>query len=454
MVEDGRDSSRTQGVSRRTALAAAVGGAVAALAPGSAAGRAAAAPGPNAAQFFSDPSLNFQALFALSAAAYGASAPGEVLEVFNRVHARGDTYRAYYEEFLAEGLRLKDLGDRAARSRRRVTARDSYLRAATYLDQALYFVLASSSPSRAQEGRVYREMEACFAAAVTRLDPPAERVSIPYERRRPLPGWLLMPPGPRVRRPTLILNNGSDAQNVDFIPTMGLATLGRGWNALIFEGPGQGSNLFLHNMPFRPDWENVVRPIVSWLRRRPEVDPRRISLFGTSFGGYLVPRAAAFEHRLAAVAVDPGVTDAFVSWSGHLPAQLLTLLRQRRRDAFDRLWAESQPFLTATERFDIAKRAEIYGAVSFYDQMQLAQRFVLTPEVARRVSAPAIIVQAELEDFFPGQSKVLNDWMRAKRSLVTFTVAEGAQYHCEPMAPALRNDVVLDWLEANLRPTR
>ena len=31
-----------------------------------------------------------------------------------------------------------------------------------------------------------------------------------------------------------------------------------------------------------------------------------------------------------------------------------------------------------------------------------------------------------------------------------FTAAEGADGHCEPMAPTLRNARVFDWLEATL----
>ena len=131
---------------------------------------------------------------------------------------------------------------------------------------------------------MYREMESAFAAAAARFAPAFKRVSIPYGRR-PLPGWLLTPPGARTRRPTIILNNGSDAQNIDLFVAGGMAAVERGWNALIFEGPGQGSNLFVHNIPFRPDWEKVITPIVTWLRQRPEVDRRRITLFGSSFGG-------------------------------------------------------------------------------------------------------------------------------------------------------------------------
>lgn len=42
--------------------------------------------------------------------------------------------------------------------------------------------------------------------------------------------------------------------------------------------------------------------------------------------------------------------------------------------------------------------------------------------------------------------------MKAPRTLIKFTVAEGAEYHCEPMAPQLRNERVFDWLETHAKP--
>jgi hypothetical protein len=53
-------------------------------------------------------------------------------------------------------------------------------------------------------------------------------------------------------------------------------------------------------VPLRPDWENVITPVVDYLLARPEADPARIVLTGLSLGGYLAPRAATAEHRLAA----------------------------------------------------------------------------------------------------------------------------------------------------------
>src|SRR5947209_4960467 len=74
----------------------------------------------------------------------------------------------------------------------------------------------------------------------------------------------------------------------------GAAALERGYNALIFEGPGQGSMLFERRVPFRPDWEAVITPLVDFLRARPDVNAAKIALIGVSFGGVLTPRAVAF----------------------------------------------------------------------------------------------------------------------------------------------------------------
>jgi len=49
-------------------------------------------------------------------------------------------------------------------------------------------------------------------------------------------------------------------------------------------------------VPFRPDWEAVVTPVLDVALQRPEVDPGRIAIAGRSFGGYLAPRSASVEH--------------------------------------------------------------------------------------------------------------------------------------------------------------
>jgi hypothetical protein len=404
-----------------------------------------------AATFFNEPALNFEMLFVLGAAGYGAAETGETLAAFDRIHGRGDKLSVVYDEFHKLGRELKARGDRERKAGNKVSARSCYLRASMYLDQALFYTLASKKPTRVHEGQAWREMEAAWAGAGALFEPAFEPVRIPYKGTT-LPGWFLSPGG-KGKRPTIILNNGSDAQNIDMFVYGGAAALERGWNALIFEGPGQGSNLFVKSIPFVPDWETVVTPVVDFVRSRPEVDKRRVCLAGQSFGGYLTPRAAAYEHRLAGLVPDPGVTDPFYSWSSSL-GELLPLLNSGAKDEFNKFFDGFRKGLGEFEGFGIDKRIEIYGDGSAYDQIKLAQKFVLTPEDARRITAPTAILSPELEQFFPGQAKTLNGWMKAKRELIKFTIAEGAEYHCEPMAPQLRNERVYDWLERNMEPVK
>jgi dienelactone hydrolase len=438
------------------ALAAGAAGALVGV-PGVAAGAAKPAPGAKkekraAAVFFKDEALNFQMLFALGGAGYGASEVGEVLAAFDRIHAKGDSLGATYEEFLRLGRRTRVQADKERAAGRTASARGSYLRAAMYLDQALFYTLASKTPTRHQEGVVYTEMEGAFAKAAALFQPRFEPVRIPWSGGT-MPGWLLGPGG-QGKRPTVILNNGSDAQNIDMYVYGGAAALERGWNALILEGPGQGSNLFLRSEPFIPDWERVITPVVDFLRARPEVDRRRISLVGQSFGGFLTARAAAHEHRLAGLVPDPGVHDPFLDWQQELPPSLLKLLGEGKAAEFDRIWDQIPSQLSAADAFGVAKRSEIYGNGGGYEKMSNASRFVMQRAEARQITAPVAICSPELENFFPGQPETMHKWLGAQSTLLKFTVAEGAEYHCEPMAPQLRNERVFDWLETNARPLK
>jgi dipeptidyl aminopeptidase/acylaminoacyl peptidase len=100
------------------------------------------------------------------------------------------------------------------------------------------------------------------------------------------------------------------------------AALERGYNCLAFDGPGQGGVLRQREVPFRPDWEAVVTPVLDFALKRPEVDPERIALMGRSFGGYLAPRAASAEHRLAALVADPGQFDLFEAAMSRVPQEM------------------------------------------------------------------------------------------------------------------------------------
>ena len=91
---------------------------------------------------------------------------------------------------------------------------------------------------------------------------------------------------------------------------------------LAFDGPGQGAALLQRGLVLRPDWENVVAPVVDYALTRPEVDPARIALIGLSLGAHLAPRAASVEHRLAACIADCGAFDLYAGFLARLPGPL------------------------------------------------------------------------------------------------------------------------------------
>ena len=407
--------------------------------------------------FFSDPDLNFEVLFALGGVGYGAGETGEIIATINQIQAAGPSYQTYFDSFVDMGTRVAALADGALRSGHRASARSAYLRAAQYFDQALYFVLGTSTP--AAEPAVYAAMQRQWDLATKLMDPPFERVAIPYESTT-LPGYFLKPDGSGLRRPTVIVNNGSDAQFVDVYAWGGAAGLERGYNVVLFEGPGQGSMLFERGIGFRPDWEHVITPIVDWLHTRPDVDTDRIGLTGWSFCGQSVIRAAAFEHRLGAVCADPGIVNAWLAW----PPSIRSLFTPTAtRAEVDAVWTnEIVPHtVEPSDRFGFAKRSEIYGPTylaaaragrlfpSLWDFGQTAMRYDCG-DVVDRVRTPVLVVNYELENFYPGGARSLYDALGGHKTLVTLTAADGAEYHDAPMAPQRRNQVVFDWLDATL----
>jgi alpha/beta hydrolase family protein len=451
--------ARMADLRRRDVLAgAALGAGALGLAACATAPPSSASPSPAGGRLFAQPDLDFSASFALGEAAYGASEVGEVLAAVERINAAGASYQTFVDGFTALARRVSAEGDAALRAGRRISARGASLRAAHYHKQALYFVLGTSHA--ADEAGVYRAMQTQWHRAAGLFDPPLERVEIPYEGST-LPGYFLTPDRSGRARATVILNNGSDAQNVDLWAYGGAAALGRGYNALIFEGPGQGAMLFERQVPFRPDWEQVVMPVVDFLVARRDVDARRLAIIGWSMGGGMAARAAAFEPRLAAVCCDPGVGDV---WAAFPPA-LQAMAGAGDKDVVNGLWrTRVLPDLSPVERFTLMKRCAMFhrgfhdearaGRISgdFHDFAQTVQRFRYIDSIDR-ITAPVLVTRYELEHTNPaGTAQQVYDRLRARKTLVTFTAAEGAGAHDAPFAPQRRNATIFDWLDDTLKP--
>ncbi|MFG2029968.1 alpha/beta hydrolase family protein [Streptomyces sp. NPDC048825] len=401
-------------------------------------------------QLFTDPALNFAALLALGGAGFGSSEVGEVLTAVNAINAAGADQQTFTAEFRRWGDRLT-----ATATRHPQTRRSRSLRAAQYYDQALFFVLGSDTPGDEEE--LYLAGRRSWDTFARLCTPAATTDQVPYEGGTSIPVWFFRPDTSGRARPTVILTNGSDGQNVDMWTYGVSAALARGWNALVYDGPGQGQLLFVDQVVFTPRWERVVSPLVDWLERRRDVDERRIALTGLSMGGDLAPRAAAFERRIAALAAMPGVLSP---WLG-FPPELRSIVSPDKAET-NRIWNEEVvPELSPEEAATIEKRVEPFSIPAmlaarqgriFTDFWTPAQRIMALDitGIVGRIKCPTLVLDYDDEQFYPGQPRAFYELLRAPKDFQLLTAATGAQLHCSPMAPQQHCELVFDWLEDTL----
>lgn len=251
---------------------------------------------------------------AMGYAPYGGADIGECLAIADRTR-RVDAV-SWYEEWSTLASRLVGTAQHSLDTGDRVSARSAYFRASNYFRTAGLFLLQAPVDARLKVART-GEVDA-FRRGAALLDLPPEVFTAAYDDGT-LPCYFFPAADDGKAHPTIILTTGYDGSAEELYFANGVAALQRGYNVLAFEGPGQGSMLIEHGIPMRPDWENVVTPIVDALLRRPDVDPDAISLIGLSLGGYLAPRAASAEHRLAACVSDCGPCDLFAAAISRVP---------------------------------------------------------------------------------------------------------------------------------------
>ena len=73
-------------------------------------------------------------------------------------------------------------------------------------------------------------------------------------------------------------------------------------------------------------------------------------------------------------------------------------------------------------------------------------------EVVDRVTAPTLVSAYEYDQYVvpSSQATMVYEKLFGRKQYAYFTAAEGAQYHCAPMAPQTRNQVVYDWLDRTM----
>lgn len=381
---------------------------------------------------------------AFGAASYGASEFGEVLST---ARIQSGSYDSWHEEWNRTAERVaSEAADQLARGHR-ISARDSFLRAATYHRASEFFL--HGNPRDPRIASAYRKSVECYEACARLFEPSIEPVEIPYEHTT-LPGYFHRVDASDRERPLLIIHSGFDGSAQEVHNDGARAAVERGYNVLAFDGPGQFGPLHREGLTFRPDWEKVVTPVVDFALKLPGVNQEKVALMGISLGGYLAPRAAAFEKRIAALIANDGVYDYGAANLTHVPAGLRAAFEQmltvKEAPEVDRV-IEASMQASPTVAWAITHGMYAMGAPTPRAYLAAAQAYNLRDGVAEAITCPTLVCEAEGDIFFKGQPQQLFDHLTCPKTLMRFTESEGAGAHCQVGAGRLAFARMYDWLD-------
>lgn len=391
---------------------------------------------------FQDQSFSFEFLRVLGESIYGGSDINECFGAASRIK-EGD-YESWFLEWNRTAERIRQIADNCLARGHTVSAREAFLRASNYYRCAEFFMHMDIGNADPRAMGAYEKSVACFHQAIRLFPFPCEQVKIPYEGTT-LPGYFYRVDHSAISRPTLLIHGGFDSTGEEQYYETVPAALERGYNCLVFEGPGQGSVIRCQNLPFRPDWEQVVTPIMDYAMTRAEIDPSRIVLVGKSLGGLLAPRAAAFEHRLAACIAVDGLYSLIPSQYGQVIGEAGASLSEEQMNTF----LEQEMQKDANLRWAISQGMWTMQARSLFDCIQKMRQYTLDG-IAGQITCPTLICDAEEDHTFAGQPRMLFDALHCPKSYLLFTAEDAAEEHCHTGATLLLNKRIYDWLDETL----
>jgi pimeloyl-ACP methyl ester carboxylesterase len=380
---------------------------------------------------------------ALSTTFYGGTDIGECVSTISRV--TGDSPGEWHREWTRTAEGLFAIGRVAEEAGHRVSSREAYFRA-TMCYRVSYLPLYGAPVDPWLIDSFERETDA-FQRGARLNDFPIEPVEVLFENTS-LPAYFVAPARVGLRRPTILHVNGYDSTLQEMYFAHGPAAVRRGYNCLLLDGPGQARNLIRDGLAIRPDWECVVKAAVDYLLTRSDVDPEHLILAGWSFGGFLAPRAAAFEKRICALIADPGQWDQKPDLRMfHLPQEVV----ERFHDVDPGVFGPIEKFLRSPQadpivHWKVIQRGFwVHGVKSLYELARELERFEISG-VASQISCPTLLTSSD-GDPMAGGASMLYEALRCPKRLIRFTAAEGAAGHCEALSRSLYHQRVFDWLD-------
>jgi predicted alpha/beta-fold hydrolase len=328
-----------------------------------------------------------------------------------------------------------------------VSACQAFLQASNYYRASYFFLRDNLQDLRLIEA--FEKNQRSFKRALPFLELPVQALSIPYENIL-LPGYLFYGKGyEKARLPVVVYPCGMDSTKEEhyFSGIQGLQK--RGYNVVVFEGPGQGEILFKHAVPFRHDYEVVLKAVIDFIECLEDVDTQKMALLGRSFGSYLCLRTAACDKRIKACIADPGHLDHFDSFVKRFPPPLQPSVKENKNRRVISFLLKMMS-RNKNNRFILESRLPAFGVKDIFQFIDEIKKYTLK-EVAGSITCPVLVCEAENEPFAMNQGRQLYAALKCPKTFIRFTNEEGAGEHCELGATALFEQRAFNWLDKLLK---
>jgi alpha-beta hydrolase superfamily lysophospholipase len=386
--------------------------------------------------YFTDTSYDFEAKRALDDVASAGGDSGESLQAIREVTA-GDP-ESWYRSWKAAGDSASAL---AASTHSALEQGHTLLRAHTYYRTAEFFL----SPHDLRRPDLWKQNVSAFYRGLDALGISYERISVPYGSHHLNAVYYPGPAGAE-RRPLLVVMTGYDGTMEELYLSVGAAALEHGYSVLTYEGPGQGSVIREQGLTMEPTWEKPNGAILdAFLSNHKK--PSKIVLLGESLGGYLAPRAAAFDSRVDGVIAFDVWYDGYAVATQHVPKFVFSLREHGHTKILNFLSGlNTDPGST----WAIQNGEWVLGVDDPFAVMDAFKPYSLE-DVAPRIHQDVLLLAGADDHFVPSnQLEQMRKALTGARSIkaILFDRASGGSLHCQIGAPSLWHAAVFDWLEA------
>lgn len=386
-------------------------------------------------RFFNNQAYHYETIRTLGEGVSGGADTGEVLAALTNIHAGNED--SWYRGWLAAAQQVEA---RAASLNDPISRGNALLRAANYYRTAEFFLL----PEDERRTETYEKSVKDFDQGIALLGIPHEVIHVPYENDSLKA--IYYPGGAESHeKPLLVVMGGYDATQEELFFFVVSSALERGYSCLTFDGPGQGGALRNGHL-FTPQWEVPTKAVLDAFVGIHD-EPEKIVLVGISMGGYLAPRAAAFDKRIDGVVAHNVCYDFGEAALQQAPRLVKTLYGAGFTEFVNRLMTlkmKIDPGLRwgyHNARWTMGVKRPVEGLAAF-------GKYNLR-DVAGKITCDVLITAGEEDHFFPLHQ--VDDFQKAlvhAQSVETriFKRAEGGQEHCQAGTLLMFHEVLFDWL--------